>query len=69
VSIETNVHYKLELCEGSVPRTTWWKNDERMEPANVWWLTGERNGKVFTSRPATDVEIELWQRLQAAVKA
>ena len=51
--------YTLTLVTGPVDRTHWWKNLDRKEPANVWWLTGGGLNRV-----ATDVEIELWQRVQ-----
>lgn len=51
--------YRLERCMGLVDRTSWWKNEDRKEPANVWWLTGGG-----LSRPATDVEVELWKVIQ-----
>lgn len=56
--------YKLTLSTGLVPRTTWWKpsEDYGKEPANVWWLEGGG-----LSRPATDVEIELWKTLLEAI--
>lgn len=54
-------HYTLELATGLVDRTTWWKDENTREPANVWWLTG--GGE---SRLATVVEIDLWTRLQHA---
>lgn len=54
-------HYRLELVTGEVDRTTWWKDENRREPANVWWITGPG-----TSRPATDIEIDLWLQFQGA---
>ena len=62
-------HYRLELSTGMVIQTGWWKPSEDYSkvPANVWWLYGENNGQVFMSRPANDIEIELWQRLQSAL--
>lgn len=48
--------YTLTLTMGLVDRTAYWKNEDRREPANVWWLTGGG-----LSRPATDVEIAFWQ--------
>lgn len=53
--------YTLELSTGLVDRTTWWKDENTRVPSGVWWLTG--NGE---SRPATPIEIDLWERLQAA---
>ena len=54
-------NYSLQLVTGKVDHTHWWKNLDTKEPANVWWLTG-----CGESRPATEVEIELWLRLLAA---
>lgn len=54
-------HYRLELVTGEVDRTTWWKDENRREPANVWWITGPG-----TNRPATDVEIDLWTATRTA---
>jgi hypothetical protein len=51
--------YKLELVTGKVPRSHWWKNSDTVESADVWWLRGGG-----LNRPATDVEIELHQRIK-----
>ncbi len=48
--------YTLTLHTANIVRTSWWKDENRKEPAGVWWLTGGG-----LSRPATDVEIELWK--------
>ena len=63
---EPDAVYSLELVTGKVDYTTWWKDCHARGPANVWWLTGKnpKTGSTFTSRPATDVEVELWKRLQ-----
>lgn len=47
--------FKLELITGLVDRTTWWKDENTRESANVWWITGPG-----VSRPATVEEIDLW---------
>jgi len=56
--------YRLDLVLGEVDRTTWWKDENRREPANVWWLTGPG-----VSRPATDIEISLWNHAHWAALA
>lgn len=53
--------YRLELATGEIDRTTWWKDENRKEPANMWWLYGPSE-----SRPATVAEIDLWLQLHAA---
>lgn len=53
--------YTLTLVTKQIDRTTWWKNCDRKQPANVWWLTGGG-----LNRLATDVEVDLWLQLQAA---
>jgi hypothetical protein len=53
--------YKLTLHTKPVERTTWWKDENHPEPANVWWLEGHG-----LNRPATDVEVDLWQQHLAA---
>jgi hypothetical protein len=52
--------FRLELIRGAVERTTWWKDENHPEPANVWWLYGPG-----TSRLATHVEVDLWLQLLA----
>ncbi len=47
--------YRLTLHNELVPRTSWWKDEDRQEPANVWWLTGGG-----LSRLATDAEVQFW---------
>ncbi len=47
--------YTLTLHNELVPRTSWWKDEDRQEPANVWWLTGGG-----LSRLATDAEVQFW---------
>lgn len=54
--------YRLELHTGIVDRTTWWKNEDRREPANVWRTHGPGCGA--DGRPSTDVEIELWKAIE-----
>jgi hypothetical protein len=53
--------YKLTQATGLVDRTHWNKDENAKEPCGVWWLTGGG-----LSRPATDVEQDMWFRLQAA---
>jgi hypothetical protein len=48
--------YKLTLHNEPVIRTSWWKDEDRMEPSNLWWLTGGG-----LSRPATDAEVQFWK--------
>ena len=55
--------YILTLVTGLVDHSTWWKGDATREPANVWWLEGGG-----LSRPATDVEIELWKLYLSCAK-
>lgn len=57
-------NYQLELVTGLIERTTWWKDENHKEPANVWWLTGPG-----TSRPANDIEIDLWLQAHGASHA
>ena len=52
--------YTLELVTSEVERTTWWKDENHKEPANVWWITGPG-----VSRPATVEEIDLWRQIKA----
>lgn len=52
--------YTLTLITGQVDHTHWWKNLDVKEPANIWWLTGGG-----LSRPATEVEVELWRTAEA----
>lgn len=54
-------HFRLTLCDGLIDRTTWWKDENSRVPCGVWWLDGQG-----VSRPATDVEIELWLALTVA---
>jgi len=56
--------YRLELVRGEIDRTTWWKDENRREPANVWWLIGPG-----VSRPATDIEINLWMSANETIQA
>lgn len=55
--------YRLTLHTGPIDRTTWWKDENRKEPANVWWLEGGG-----LNRPATDVEIEFWLRAERSAQ-
>lgn len=54
--------YTLTHHSCPVDRTTWWKDENHKEPADVWWLSGPG-----ISRPATDIEVDLWR--QAGEKA
>ncbi len=49
--------YRLTRQTALVDRTTWWKDENRKEESGVWWLEGHG-----LSRPATDIEIDLWLR-------
>lgn len=49
--------YTLTYLTYPVDRTTWWKDENRKEPANVWWLEGPG-----ISRPATDIEVDVWKQ-------
>lgn len=53
--------YRLTHYNGPVEHTTWWKDENRIEPADVWWLEG-----AGISRPATDIEIDLWLQIHKA---
>ena len=52
--------YEVKQVTAPIVRTSWNKDDNRVEPADVWWLTG--GGE---SRPATQSEIELQLRIIA----
>lgn len=56
--------FRIELITGLVERTSWWKDENKMVPANVWWLYGPG-----VSRPATDIEIDLWKQGRADTAA
>lgn len=54
------MRYKLVHHTAPIVETTWWKDQNRMVPSGVWWLEGPG-----ISRPATDVEVEFWKRIEA----
>jgi hypothetical protein len=56
--------YKLTLITAEVERTTWWKDENHKVPSNTWWFNGPGE-----SRPATVIEIALWQRTEKVLRA
>lgn len=58
------MYYRIEHVVTEIEQTHYWKDLNAKRPADVYWLTGERNGKVFESRCATEVEIELYKEIE-----
>lgn len=53
--------YTLVCHRCRVERTTWWKDENRVEECSVWRTYGPGLGA--EGRPSTDVEIELWRMM------